>query len=89
MSGARKPMLVEKNDKNSKASTLDPIYSIRIKGHLDHSWSEWLDDLTISHEEDGTTLLMGPVIDPPHMYGLLIKLRDLGLTLISIRRRES
>ena len=69
-------------------SVQSQIYTIRIKGHLDDGWSEWLDPLTIKHEEDGTTVLTGSVSDPPAMYGLLIKLRDLGLSLISVNRIE-
>lgn len=74
---------------NCKRPVKGHIYSIRIKGHLDQGWSEWLGGLTISHEEDGTTVLTGPVSDPPAMYGLLIKLRDLGLSLISINLCQS
>lgn len=80
-------MMVECNagsDKGSETYNREPLYAIRIKGHLDHGWSEWLGHLVINHEEGGTTLLIGPVADPPAMYGLLIKLRDLGLSLISI-----
>lgn len=61
-------------------------YQIRVKGHLDDSWSEWLDGLTITHEEDDTTVLTGTVADQSALYGLLIKLRDLCLTLIAIKR---
>jgi hypothetical protein len=77
---------------SSKGDPKDPgqnqIYTIRIKGHLDEDWSEWLDHLTIKHKEDGTTVLTGPVGDAPAMYGLLIKLRDLGLSLISVNQCE-
>ena len=60
------------------------FYQIRVKGHLDNSWSERLDGLTIAHEEDGTTLLTGPVADQPALHGLLIRIRDLGLPLLSV-----
>lgn len=59
-------------------------YEIRLKGHLDSQWTDWLEGLTITLEEDGTTLLTGPVIDQAALHGLLKKIRDLGLTLISI-----
>lgn len=60
------------------------IYHIRIKGHLDESWSVWLDDLVITHEADGVTLLSGPVVDQAALLGLLRRLHDLGLTLLSV-----
>lgn len=60
------------------------IYHIRIKGHLDESWSAWLDDLVITHEADGVTLLSGSVVDQAALLGLLRRLHDLGLTLLSI-----
>ena len=59
-------------------------YHIRIKGHLDESWSAWLDDLVITHEADGVTRLSGPVADQSALLGLLRRLHDLGLTLISV-----
>ena len=58
-------------------------YVIRIKGHLDDEWVDWFEGLTITLKEDGTTLLTGPVIDQAALHGLLKKIRDLGLTLIS------
>jgi hypothetical protein len=63
-------------------------YRIRIKGHLDDSWSEWFDGLAITQEDD-TTLLAGTVTDQTALYGLLIKMRDLGLILISTSREET
>jgi hypothetical protein len=59
-------------------------YVIRVKGHLDPCWQEWFDDLSITHEQDGTTLLSGPIPDQAALYGTLIKVRDLGLTLLSL-----
>jgi len=64
-------------------------YQIRIQGHLDSSWSDWLDGLAITHEENDTTLLTGLIADQSALYGLLIKLRDLSLILISLRRVAS
>jgi hypothetical protein len=55
-----------------------------VKEHLDPFWQEWFDCLSIAHEEDGTTLLSGPIRDQAALYGVLIKLRDLGLTLLSL-----
>jgi hypothetical protein len=60
------------------------IYEIRIKGHLDDKWAEWFEGLTITLEEDGDTLLTGPVIDQAALHGLLKKVRDLGMPLLSV-----
>ncbi len=59
-------------------------YEIRIKGHLDDRWSEWFEGLTITLEEDGNTLLTGPVVDQAALHGLLKKVRDLGMPLLSV-----
>jgi hypothetical protein len=64
-------------------------YRIRIDGHLDRAWSEWFDGLTIAHEADGTTTLIGPVVDQAMLYGLLARARDLGLTLVALERVEA
>ena len=60
------------------------FYEIRIVGHLDAHWTDWFDGMSITLEEDGTTLLSGPVPDQPALYGLLRKVRDLGLPLVSV-----
>ena len=60
------------------------LYRIRVKGHLDPEWSEWLDNMAITQEEEGTTTLSGPVVDQAALHGLLIKIRDLGLVLITV-----
>jgi hypothetical protein len=59
-------------------------YRLRVAGHLDHHWSPWLGDLTLAHEDDGTTSLTGAVADQAELHGLLTKVRDLGVTLISV-----
>ena len=61
-----------------------PYYEIRLKGHLEARWVQWFDGLTITLEDDGDTLLTGPVIDQAALHGLLRKVRDLGLTLLSV-----
>jgi hypothetical protein len=60
------------------------IYKIRIKGHLDDKWADRFEGLTITLEEDGNTLLSGPVIDQAALHGLLKKVRDLGMPLLSV-----
>jgi hypothetical protein len=61
-----------------------PVYQIRLEGHLGPQWADWFGGLTITLEDDGTTLLTGPVIDQAALYGLLKKVRDLGLPLLSV-----
>jgi hypothetical protein len=60
------------------------IYQIRINGHLGCQWADWFDDLTIKLEDNGDTLLTGPVVDQAALYGLLKKVRDLGMPLVSV-----
>jgi len=64
------------------------VYQIRIKGHLDSQWADWFESLTITLEENGETLLTCSVIDQSALYGLLRKVRDLGMPLISVIRIE-
>ncbi|HYJ13208.1 MAG TPA: hypothetical protein VEW66_06435 [Thermomicrobiales bacterium] len=62
------------------------VYQIRIKGHLGPQWTDWFGGLTITLEESGDTLLTGPVVDQASLHGLLRKVRDLGMPLISAVR---
>ena len=62
------------------------VYQIRIEGHLGPQWTEWFGDLTITLEDNGETLLTGPVVDQAALHGLLRKVRNLGLPLISAIR---
>ena len=59
-------------------------YRLRIAGHLDHHWSAWFGDLTLTHGNDGTTSLTGVVSDQAELHRLLTKIRDLGANLISV-----
>ncbi len=59
-------------------------YEIRLKGHLDARWAAWFDGLTLTSENDGTTVIGGPVADQAALHGLLQKVRDLGLPLVSV-----
>lgn len=62
------------------------LYQIRMKGHLDDTWADWFDGLTITRADNGETLLTGLVIDQAALYGVLRKVRDLGLPLLSVMR---
>jgi hypothetical protein len=63
-------------------------YEIRLKGHLHSRWAAWFDGLSLTNENDGTTLIRGPVTDQAALYGLLQKTRDLGLPLISVNHLD-
>ncbi len=60
------------------------VYQIRIKGHLSRQWSDWFEGLAITLEDNGDTLLIGPVVDQAALHGLLRKVRDLGMPLLSV-----
>jgi hypothetical protein len=64
------------------------IYRITIKGHLDSEWSDWFDGLTITQVDTGETILSGSIVDQAALHGVLIKIRDLGLPLLSLARIE-
>jgi hypothetical protein len=73
MSGNRKPEPCQSN-----------IYRIRLRGHLSDQWTNWFEGFAITLEDGGDTLLTGPVVDQAALFGLLKKVRDLGLPLVSI-----
>ena len=81
----RKRYKVMSNELEPKPTPSQPvIYQIRLKGHLGSQWTDWFESLTITLEKDGDTLLTGPVIDQAALHGLLKKIRDLGLPLVSV-----
>ena len=63
-------------------------YEIRLTGHLETRWAAWFDGLSLSHESDGSTILRGPVVDQAALHGLLQKVRDVGLPLVSVTHIE-
>ena len=63
-------------------------YHIRVKGHLGPQWSEWFDQMAVTPEADGTTTLSGAIVDQAALHGLLVRVRDLGLELISVSRDD-
>ena len=65
------------------------IYEIRVSGVLDRKWSDWFDGFAITPQADDETLLAGPVADQADLHGLLAKIRDLGLPLLSVQRVEA
>ena len=77
---------------NTRDPTTDPsqppVYQIRIRGHLGPRWADWFEGLTITLEANGDTLLTGPVVDQAALHGLLRRVRDLGLPLLSVIRLE-
>ena len=71
-----------------KTETMTQYYEIRIKGHLDESWADWFDGMMIRHEANGETLLTGSLPDQAALHGVLNRLRDLGIQLISVNPAE-
>ena len=75
---------------NTLNPTTDPsqplVYQIRIEGHLGREWADWFEGLAITALDNGETLLTGPVIDQAALHGLLKKVRDLGMPLVSVNR---
>jgi len=65
------------------------LYEIRIRGHLDDRWADWFESMAITLEDNGDTVLTGPVVDQAALHGLLKKVRDLGLPLLSVNRAKS
>lgn len=70
-------------------TNLSVDYQIRVEGHLDHQWAGWFEGMTLTLEENGETLITGPVIDQAALFGLLKKVRDLGIPLVSVNPAKS
>ena len=64
------------------------IYQIIVSGHLDFKWKDWFDGFDISHQANNETLMVGPVADQAALHGLLNRIRDLGMTLITVQRLD-
>ena len=74
-----------KNEQRSEREADQPtIYQFRLRGHLGQQWMDWFEGLSITLEEDGNTLLSGPVVDQSALHGILKRVRDLGMPLLSV-----
>ena len=73
---------------NALGSRPPPGYVLRVSGHLDPHWSAWFDGLALAHDADGTTTLTGAVADQAELHGILSRVRDLGVVLISVTPAE-
>ena len=73
----------------NKSKSKSNIYQIRVKGHLDPQWSDWFEGMAITLDEDDTTLITGPVVDDAALHGLLKKVRDSGLRLLSVNHIQN
>ena len=77
------------NEINSEIDPGQPlVYQIRIKGHLGREWTDWFEGLTLTLEDNGDTLLTGPVVDQAALHGVLRKVRDVGVPLLSVNHVE-
>jgi hypothetical protein len=73
---------------NQRESRRPEVYEIRVKGVIDERWSEWFEGLEVSPQPSGETILVGPLVDQAALHGLLQKVRDVGLPLISVQRAD-
>ncbi len=74
------------NENSQEIFQEDESYEIRIQGYLEDRWADWFEGLTIQKEEDGTTLLRGHLPDQTALHGVLLKIRDMNLTILSVRQ---
>ena len=75
---------MSERDKSTEDYEEPGLTEIRVKGYLDNRWADWFDGLTITRKDNGDTCLTGPVVDQAALHGLLRKVRDLGLPLVSV-----
>ena len=75
-------------DRSERKADQPVIYEIRIQGQLSRQWADWFDGMVITLEEDGNTLLSGPVVDQSALHGTLKRIRDLGMPLLSVNAAE-
>jgi len=84
--------MMEFSKEDEESSPIIPprveYYEIRVRGHLDSQWSAWFDGLMVTPLENGETLLSGPILDQAALHGILIKVRNLSLPLLSVVRVE-
>jgi hypothetical protein len=73
---------------SQRESRRPEVYEIRVKGVIDERWSEWFEGLEVSPQPSGETILVGPLVDQAALHGLLQKVRDVGLPLISVQRAD-
>ena len=76
--------MISRNNKRMSVPDQPSVFQIRIKGHLGHQWTDCFDGMVMTLEDDGDTLLTGPVADQAALHGLLKKVRDIGMTLVSV-----
>ena len=76
--------MMNQDTSNNRSQSRSMVYQIRIKGHLGSRWREWFEGLTIELEADGNTLLTGTLVDQAALHGVLKKIRDLGMPLLSV-----
>jgi len=77
---------MSKTDASTEDQGAPSRYAIRIKGHLDDRWADWFEGMTLTREDNDTTLLTGPVVDQAALHGMLKRVRDLGTPLLSVLR---
>ena len=83
-------MNLSSKESNPKFNTRkESVYQIKIRGHLDSQWSDWFNGLSVTTDQEGNTLITGPVVDDSALHGLLKRIRDLGMPLISCNQIQS
>lgn len=70
----------------TRDAPVSETYELRVQGHLDDRWSDWLGGLAVRRQADGTTVLTGPIVDQAGLHGVITRIRDLGMPLLSVQR---